>query len=353
MTARLASPSGFALPTVILLVALLTVLLAGGLSRVRADRQVAHASEETGNAFAIAQTGMQAYMGSVAGRPADGDSARINVVGGYANVVAHVLKTPVDTMANQLFLIRSTGVAINPNIGSTPQGRRTVAQFAEWQTGYIERRATLTMANGVRLRNGSSTIVIWGTDACGQEPPIPAIRTTVMTGPPNPPMDTVGAPPLVQHGAGTGLLVAAQTDVDWAAAIGGGIVPDDRVFRQGDTSFPIQLITGSLSLGGTSTGSGLLIVTGDLLLSGTSFYFEGVILVGGKIDFGASSNEVHGMLMSGLNEQLGINPQRTEISGGGKDLSLYFDACRVNQALAPLTGLTPVQNAWLDSWSVY
>lgn len=353
MRHRAPDVGGFALPAVILLVALLTVLLTSGLSRVRADRQVAQASEETGNAFAIAQTGMQAYMGSVAARPPDGDSVRINVVGGYANVVAHVLHTPVDTMANQLFLIRSTGVAINPNAGSVPQGRRTVAQFAEWQTGYIERRATLTMANGVRLRNGASTLVIWGTDACGQEPPIPAVRTTYMTGPPNPPMDTVGAPPLVQHGAGTGFLVATETDVDWPAAIGGGIAPDYRVFRQGDFAFPIQLITGTLSLGGTATGSGLLIVTGDLLLSGTSFYFEGVVLVGGKVDFGAGFNEVRGLVVSGLNEQLGLNPQRTEFGGSGKNLYLYFDACRVNQALAPLTGLTPVQNAWLDSWAAY
>ena len=88
---------GFALPAVIFLVALLTLLLTGRLSRVQADRQIAEASEAMADAFAIAQSGLQNYVGSQTVRPPDGDSVRINLTGGYASVISHVIRNPADT----------------------------------------------------------------------------------------------------------------------------------------------------------------------------------------------------------------------------------------------------------------
>ena len=67
---------GFALPAVIFLVALLTLLLTSGLSRVQADRQIAEASEATAEAFAIAQSGLYNYMGSLTARPPNARSRR-------------------------------------------------------------------------------------------------------------------------------------------------------------------------------------------------------------------------------------------------------------------------------------
>jgi hypothetical protein len=45
--------------------------------------------------------------------------------------------------------------------------------------------------------------------------------------------------------------------------------------------------------------------------------------------------------------------QRTEIGAYSSTISLNYHSCYVNQAMAALTGLAPVANAWLDSWAKY
>jgi type II secretory pathway pseudopilin PulG len=356
MIRRWQDSRGFALPAVILLVALLTVLLTSGLSRVRTDRQIAEASDETAAALAIAESGLQAYFGTAATRPADGDSTRINVPGGYANVVVHLVRQPADTMRRSLYLVRSTGVAINPDSGAQPRALRTVAQFAEWEAGYLLRQAALTVANGLRKKGGPATLTFNGNDGCGAEPPIPAVWSTNWeTGPPNPPPTYEPSPPgMITEGAGTGASIAAQTAIDWAGALGGNLAPDFASFQHGDSTYPIQRVTGDLTLGGAEqSGSGILIVSGDLLLTTDNFSFQGIMLVGGRIDFDAGYHMIRGIVVSGLNEQLGINPQRTEMGGPGKDVDLSYDSCQIQAALARLSGFAPVRNAWFDNWASY
>jgi type II secretory pathway pseudopilin PulG len=352
---RLANRRGFALPVVILLVALLTVLLTSGLTRARTERQLAEASDETSEALAVAQSGLQTYFGTVSARPSDGDSSRINVTGGYANLVVHLVRQPADTTRRSLYLVRSTGVVINPDSGAAPRARRTIAQFAEWEAGFMLRRAALTAANGVLRRNGPALIRIWGNDYAGCTPgsvPIPGLRTTTDSGGPIPVVDYQGAPGLIEEGASEGPAIAAQTAINWAGAIGGGLYPDYTSFQNFNFGYPIQRITGDLNRAIASGGSGLLVVTGDLYISGF-FFFQGIILVGGTIDFDpASWVVIRGLIVSGLNEQLGMNPQRTEF-GNGDYLEIQYASCYVRAALAPLTGLAPVRNAWLDTWASY
>lgn len=349
---RIGDDRGFALPAVIFLVALLTLLLTSGLTRVRGDHEIATASEEATIAFAIAQSGLQMYMGSVTARPNDGDSVRINVPGGYANVVTHLVRRPATTATPYMFLVRSTGIAINPAVGSAPQARRTVAQYARWQNGSIDRRAAFTAANGImEASSPHATVLVRGTDACGVEPAIPAVRTTNITNPPHSALDLQGNPDLIEEGSTTGSTIAAQTDIDWASTIGSGITPDYDYFRQLDFSFPVQRVADDLAIS-SGAGTGLLIVPGDLRITG-AFYFEGVILVGGSIDFSGDLILLRGLVVSGLNEQLGTNPQRTIVGDHDHDLYIFFDSCKIERALAPFTGLAPVQNAWLDNWAAY
>ncbi len=77
---------GFALPVTILLVALLTVLLSAGFTRVRAELEITEGTAQVAAALAVAQSGLHTYLGmlnvdtcSRPIRPADGDSLRINV----------------------------------------------------------------------------------------------------------------------------------------------------------------------------------------------------------------------------------------------------------------------------------
>ncbi|HEX9631527.1 MAG TPA: hypothetical protein VGA02_03600 [Gemmatimonadales bacterium] len=351
---------GFALPAVILLVALLTVLLTSGLTRARVEHQLAEASDETAAALAIAQSGLQTYFGTVVTLPADGDSTRINVTGGFANVITHLVRRPADTTQRILYLVRSTGIVINPGVGPTPQAQRTVAQFAEWEYGYILRRGVLTAANGQRHLNNNSDparLEVNGNDQCGVDAPIPGIRTPDLAwaGPADPDTSIVGAPGIIV--AGTGPTTAAETLIDWAGALGGSLTPDYSSFQNGSTAYSIQRIAGALTLSGTNSGTGLLVVGDSLVVRGASFTFDGIVLVGGRILFEADYQRINGLVVTGLNEQLGVDPARTHTGGAPpqnrRDVYLYYDACKVDSALAAVSGLAPVRNAWLDTWATY
>ena len=268
--------------------------------------------------------------------------------------MAHLVRDPADTTERTLYLIRSTGVAINPDSGARAQATHTVAQFAEWETGYILPRAVLTAANSIKTNEGTSTLSVSGDDACGSAPSIPPIRTSTITGPPNPQPTVVPNPPgVIQEGASSGLTITNESLIDWAGALGSDLTPDYTSFQQGDLGYPIVRVAGDLTVSGNSLSSGILVVPGALYITGSSFYFEGIILVGGMIRFGSSFTQVRGLVFSGLNEQLGLNPQRTEMGGDGMDLFLYYDSCKIATAMQPLTGLAPVRNAWMDNWASY
>jgi type II secretory pathway pseudopilin PulG len=348
---------GFALPAVLLLVALLTVLLLSGLTRARGERQMAEASDETAVALTVAQSGLQTYLGTATAKPTDGDSTRINVIGGYANVVVHLVRQPADPAEATVYLVRSTGMVINPDSGPVPRARRTVAQFATWEIARIERPATLTTINGLFHLDSPSpqnepTLNVSGVDQCGLQPPIPGIRTPQVTwGGPDPDTTIVGSPAGILIEAAASIVAVAR--IDWSGVLGTGLVPDYTSFQNGDATFPIQRVLGSLTISGTTSSSGLLVVRDDLTITGTSFSFDGIILVGGRIQFQTDSNVVRGLVMTGFN----LNTQDSETGGNPsaneRNTYLYYDSCAVQSTLARLAGLSPIRNAWLDTWESY
>ena len=121
--------------------------------RVRTDLALAVSSSDVTEGLIIAQNGLRTYLASATERPADGDSIRINVQGGYAMVVARLVQRPTDTLDNWRFVIRSTGYVIKPADGSDPRAIRTVGQFADWQHGAIYTSAALTAINGVDVKS--------------------------------------------------------------------------------------------------------------------------------------------------------------------------------------------------------
>lgn len=357
MTGRLTGRRGFALPIVILIIALLTVLLTSGLARARTERQIAHASDETSEALAVAQNGLQAYFGTVTTRPLDGDSVRINMPGGYANVTALLVRQPADTLEESLYLVRSTGHVINPDSGAVPRARHTVAQFATWGIARIERLGALTTLNGswhLDTPNIEPRLEAIGVDQCGLAPPIPGIRTTSMTWA-GPDADTVllGSPAGLVAGESRATIAAALR-IDWPGVLGGDLTPDYTSFQNGNTTYPIQRVLGSLTVSGVVTGSGLLVVRDNLTTGGTLFSFDGIILVGGRALFRADSNVVRGLVVTGIDPaftnktETGGNP-----SGNERHAFLYYNSCAVQQVLARIAGLSPVRNAWLDTWATY
>ncbi|MEE8117832.1 MAG: hypothetical protein V3T28_12055, partial [Gemmatimonadales bacterium] len=235
----------------------------------------------------------------------------------------------------------------------------TVAQFARWQTGQLDIRAAWTAGGGINwVPPGSGEFR--GSDQnptpeCRQ-PDINAIRAPLGEGP-SPPSEylTDGASPNV-YPDGTPEAVADSTGIYWLATITGGLTPDYTSVQLGNQDYPVQVITGDLTVGSGASvieGTGLLVVTGVLRIRGASFKWYGIVLVGGQLRFDAADQRFYGSVVSGLDEQTGSNVPRTTLGGGGNSTSIHFNTDYIRRAMEPLTGFVPVGNAWMDNWATY
>jgi hypothetical protein len=79
--------------------------------------------------------------------------------------------------------------------------------------------------------------------------------------------------------------------------------------------------------------------------------WNGVVIVGGEIEFLSDDQRFDGLVISGMSEQIGTGIGRTEY--GGNYIDIDFDSYEVRKALAPLAGFAPVGNAWVDNWTTY
>ena len=349
---RLNAREGFALPFTLFLIAILTVLLTAAFAKVQADRRVADASGATVSALATAKSGLHNYLGSKTSRPADGDSVRVNVTGGYADVVARVARKPVDTLANWLYIVRSTGHIIDPTQGKDPQAVRTIAQFAQWQTGSMMVRAAYTSVDGINSPSSTDSVVIDGNDACGVDtaryglqgknnsiPTLPA--KTVVTG--------KGASPSELE-AWNQLALIDSTRIDWNALVNGGFSADHTSYQAGSSAYSSQLITGTNQTITDLNGTGLLIVQRNLTLQGTAATWKGIIIVGGKLTFDMTPGDwvtVNGAVISGLN----TGNYTTDFNSG--NARILYNSCEVGNTMAKLTGFAPITNGWVDNWAAY
>jgi len=351
---------GFALPFTLFVIAIITMLLAGILGQVQVDRRIAESVADGVDATAIAQSGLQTYLALVnvdacfaAIRPPDGDSTRINVTGGYADVIGHVLQEPPDTVnGTYTYVVRSTGFLIEPTAGADPQARHTIAQFANWQRGTIKVLAAFTAANGI-AGGSTGTGEFQGVDlaspvAC-QTADTTAIRVSGAN--PSPPHLTTGSLPNIKA-SGSGLDVANETGIDWASTIGGGIIPDYTTPQSWDASYPVMLITGNATIAVADTWYyGTLIVTGDLTFTGTRLQWDGVVLVGGRIIFNNTDARFDGMVVTGLNYLIAGTPTEGTLGIGNVDID--FHSNKIRQALRSFAGFVPIENAWADNWATY
>jgi hypothetical protein len=350
VTRRTHVERGFALPMTIFLVTLLSLMLAAAFTRITADRDVDMGNGYIVDAFEVAQSGLQMYMGTEDTMPNDGDSVRINVPGGYAWIVARLAKNPADTLANRMFLLRSTGYVLVSQLGSTPQAQRSVAQFAQWQPGRIKVLAPFVAANGIDVDTGGD-VEIDGHDKWWCSPQyatIAGMYTSSLTGSPS--AWDMNSTALVNTGTPPGPL-ASDTKIDWNSTISGQLVPDYTSYVNDLWTNAVQIITGDLTLPSDADGNGLLVVSGNLKMSNT-FYWQGVVLVGGRVTLAASWTGIEGTLVSGLNAQISGGPiGKTHV--GGTDLNVHYDSCIIQSALSSLIGFVPVGNAWIDDWASY
>ncbi len=351
---------GFAIPVAILVILVLTIMVAGGFSLVSAERRSVADQKSQISAFRIAEQGLEVFLvrrdslmkdkPGYTKVPTGNDSIRINLSGGYADVTLTRLRAPRGNQAG-LYVVRSRGVETAGAYAGTPQGVRTVAQYALWEPAPMQVLAGWTALSGLQKNGGAGTL--GGIDLCHDSAAIAGVMVdmnpgyegkTVAVG--NPPIDSI-APDSVE--------------IDWAGIVNGNLIEATITIPGGSwplaamtaawadsnsTYYPIIRINGDYVL--PSSGKGMLIVTGSLTINGSDGW-KGVILVGGIITSNGN-NGVQGAVVSGLNEKLGI-PLPISTANGTKEYN--YNSCEVSRATTTMGALVTLRNTWVDNWVEY
>lgn len=353
---------GFAIPTAVLVIMVLTIMVAGGFSIVSAERRSVADQKSQISAFRIAEQGLEVYLISrdsliTAGVlkcnpspcqhvPGAKDSVPLNVTGGVANVSLTMIRPPINNQSG-LYVIRSKGTETANAYNGSPQAVRTVAQYVLWEPIPMQVLAGWTALSGIQKNGNAGTI--GGIDLCGQEDTVAGVVVPMNPGYSGKTGVAVGDPPI-------DTVTADSVHIDWNAIVNQGAITPSVTIPGGsfptaaqfaDTSFyPIIRVNGDFSL--PTSGQGMLIVTGSFTISGSATW-KGVLLVGGTITSNGN-NGIQGATVSGLNVKLGI-PVPPATANGTK--SYNFNSCEVAKANKPAGALVTLRNTWVDNWVEY
>jgi hypothetical protein len=357
---------GFAIPIALLVIAVLTIMIAGGFSIVSAERRSVADQKSQINAFRIAEQGLEIYLvrrdSLLAGTPnyakvpGAKDSVRITMTGGYADVSLTRLRPPRGSQSG-LYVVRSKGTETAGAFAGTPQGVRTVAQYVLWEPAPMQVLAGWTAMSGLQKNGAAGTL--GGIDMCGEAGAVAGVVVPAypgyqgkMVAVGNPPIDSFPAPDsveidwdgIVNHGL-----------IDATITLPGGTWPTTALQNSyADTSikyYPIIRVNGDFDL--MSSGTGMLIVTGNLTISGNKGW-RGVILAGGVMTSNGNNDiiggGVQGAVISGLNVKLGMDVDESLANG----TKMYnYNSCEVARATTLMGALVTLRNTWVDNWVEY
>ncbi|HEY4734940.1 MAG TPA: hypothetical protein VIH53_10390 [Gemmatimonadaceae bacterium] len=353
---------GFAIPIAILVIAVLTIMIAGGFSLVSAERRSVADQRSQISAFRIAEQGLELFLvrrdSLMQGKPsyskvpgAIPDTVVINVPGGYAEVTLTRLR-PVRGSQSGLYVARSRGVETANAYAGSPQAVRTVAQYVLWEPASMQVLAGWTALSGLQKNGNAGTL--GGIDLCGDSAAVAGVVVpvnpgyegkTVAVG--NPPVDSV-APDSVA--------------IDWNGIVNGNLITPTLVIPgaawptaamtasfadTGSRYYPIIRVNGNFVL--PTSGTGMLIVTGTLTVNGSTGW-RGVILVGDDITSNGS-NSIQGATVSGLNTKLGTYIPDPSTANGTKQYN--YNSCEVAKATTTMGALVTLRNTWVDNWVEY
>jgi hypothetical protein len=353
---------GFAIPIAILVIAVLTIMIAGGFSLVSAERRSVADQKSEVSAFRIAEQGLELFLvrrdSLMQGKPsyskvpgAIPDTVVINVPGGYAEVTLTRLR-PVRGSQSGLYVARSRGVETANAYAGSPQAVRTVAQYVLWEPASMQVLAGWTALSGLQKNGNAGTL--GGIDLCGDSAAVAGVVVpvnpgytgkTVAVG--NPPVDSV-APDSVA--------------IDWNGIVNGNLIAPTMIIPPAswptaamtasfaDTSsryYPIIRVNGNFTL--PTSGTGMLIVTGTLTVNGSTGW-RGVILVGDDITSNGN-NSIQGATVSGLNTKLGTYVPDPSTANGTKQYN--YNSCEVAKATTTMGALVTLRNTWVDNWVEY
>ena len=349
---------GFALPSAILVVGILSISIAAGFTLVNAERKGVDDQKAQVSAFVLAEQGLQTFfikrdsLGFTSTPPGVSEGpVRIYLKGGYADVQLNRVRPPTGSLAG-LYVVRSKGTQTQGAIGGTPAGVRTVAQYAAWEPADMNVLAGWTAITGIR-KNGASGSFL-GLDACGDSASIAGVAVPLIPG-----FNRTETADSTEYLADSINAAAARVEIDWAGILAGTaltpnyVVPPDAIPSFADTTFYPTIFMDSPGTVGSSAlnnGRGVLIVRGNLDTgSGATFNWKGIVLVGGDLT-GNGNNYIQGAIVSALNAKLGQTVPINVVNG----TKLYqYNSCEVAKALMGLGALVPLPNTWVDNWVEY
>lgn len=355
---------GFAIPIAVLVIAVLTIMIAGGFSIVSAERRSVADQKSQINAFRIAEQGLEVYLirrdsllKNLPGYtkvPGPKDSVRIKMTGGYADVSLTRLRAPKGSQSG-LYVVRSKGTETVGAYAGTPMGVRTVAQYALWEPAPMQVLAGWTALSGLQKNGAAGTL--GGIDLCGDSAAVAGVVVpldpgytgkTVAVG--NPPVDTIPAPDSVEIDWNA---IVNLGSIEATITIPGGTWPtaalEAAYADSNSTYYPIIRVNGNFAL--PSSGKGMLIVTGNLTISG-SVGWKGVLLVGGSLTSNGN-NGIQGATVSGLNVKLGLDVPPTDPSIANGTKQYNYNSCEVAKATTTMGALVTLRNTWVDNWVEY
>jgi hypothetical protein len=345
-----------AVPLVLVLVVLLSILAAGALTVTGLERRSVAAAGLQADAYALARAGLDRFvtsrtqLGFTATPPAASESTRIALLNGYADVILSRVR-PAQGIAPALYVVRSRGVRTDNSSPPQPIAFRTIAQVARWQDPRMQVLAAWSSLRGVTWRNAAGDLN--GFDGCAGGGAVAGVAI-----PDTPGYSQVSGPP-VPNGAPDELSLGSPASapdsirIDWARLRAGGVVPGEVVIPRdpwppsgawADPDYwPIIIVQGDLTL--PTDGRGLLVVTGDLTLPGGRWW-NGVVLTGGRV-VERAGNRVHGAIVTGLDRKLGGVAAPIDSVWG--NFRVQYNSCNVARALASFRGLAPYGNTTVDN----
>lgn len=370
---------GFALPVVLIALFLLTGALASGFAMLRGERAADDATLQQDAAMALAETGLQQALNNRSGLglgalPAGSDSTRLNMAGGYVDVITTRLRNETGPLP-AIYYVRTRGVRQQSGVAGGGDAVSTASTFATHRTVSLTVRSAMTGINGIQKQGTAGRIS--GIDQCGEVPPIPA--TAVPRDPgirgsgqwPNSLSGSMKADTL----ANTRQEVANMVGVDWDAIVNHNAITPDYDLPSNGSGFPNQtwfnnnpnswptIIVRNGPFGShqpftvpVANGRGLLITFGDIRFNGGSSGWNGVILAGGRL-VSNGGNDFNGAIITGLNEQLGIAVEENDVEvntlNGTKDYN--YNSCFVRNAMSGSGGgaLRPYQSTFANSFPTW
>lgn len=345
---------GFALPTAILVIAVMTIMIAGGFSLVSAERRSVSDQRAQITAFKLAEDGLELFLIRrdsllpAAGKiPGPKDSVRIYFTGGYADVSLTRIRPVIGTMSG-LYVVRSRGVETVGTYAGTPEGVRTVAQYVLFEPAPMQVLAGWTALSGLDKNGKAGTL--GGFDQCAEADDVAGVAVPLEPGFMGKTDAAEGDPPIKT-------VVYDSVAIDWDAIINqdaiepsitipGGSFPSTTQFANPDYYPIIRINLADYTL--PNSGQGMIISEGNITINGSS-QWKGVLLIGGNLT-SHGSNGVFGATVSGLNVLLGMEVPPSEADG---TKTYMYNSCEVTKANRSAGSLVTLKNTWVDNWVEY